>query len=342
MTPEQLRELIAAGETLDVEFKGEAKKALSDSDLVDAVVCLSNRPGAEPGWLLVGVEDDGRITGARPRHEAGSTDIRRLQAVIANLTRPSVSCRADVFALDDQQVIAIEVSPSRHPVGRSNGLYVRRAVGSDGRPACVPYPFHEMQSHEADRGQLDYSTAVVPEARWADLDPLEFERYRRNIRESRGQGDRSLLDLTDIELAKALGAVVANGEVSAVRVLGLLLFGREEALRSLIPTHEVAFQQLAGQKVEANDFLRLPLVRTMEELLGRWRARNREQELMVGALRVGVPDYPELALREAVANALIHRDYTRLGAVHVQWHEDRIASPVPAVFPRACASTTCS
>jgi len=333
MTPEHLSELIAAGETLDVEFKGEEKKALSDSDLVDAVVCLSNRPGAESGWLLIGVEDDGRIGGARPRHEAGSTDIRRLQAVIANLTRPSVSCRAEVLSLDGKPVIAIEVSPSRHPVGRSNGLYVRRAIGSDGRPACVPYPFHEMQSHEADRGQLDYSTAVVPEARWTDLDPLEFERYRRNIRESRGQGDRSLLDLTDVELAKALGAVVANGEVSAVRVLGLLLFGREETLRSLIPTHEVAFQQLAGQKVEANDFFRLPLVRTMEELLGRWRARNREQELMVGALRVGVPDYPELALREAVANALIHRDYTRLGAVHIQWHEDRIEVSSPGGFP---------
>lgn len=333
MTPEQLSELIAAGETLDVEFKGEDKKPLNDSDLVEAVVCLSNRPGPHTGWLLIGVEDDGRVTGARPRHEAGKTDIRRVQALIANNTRPSVSCRADVLSLDGKHVIAVEVPPSRHPVGRSNGLYLRRAVGSDGRPACVPYPFHEMQSHEADRGQLDYSTAMVPEARWADLDPLEFERYRRNIRESRGQGDRSLLDLTDLEIAKALGAVVANGEVSAVRVLGLLLFGKEEALRSLVPTHEVAFQQLAGQKVEANDFLRLPLVRAMEELLGRWRARNQEQELMVGALRVGVPDYPEAAFREAVANALIHRDYTRLGAVHVQWHDDRIEVSSPGGFP---------
>jgi len=333
MTPEQLREVVAAGETLDVEFKGEEKRALGDADLVDAVVCLANRPGGATGWLLVGVEDDGRVTGARPRHEAGVTDIRRVQALIANQTRPSLSCRAESVVLGPHAVLAIEVPASRHPVGRSNGLYLRRAIGGDGRPACVPFAFHEMQSFEADRGQLDYAHVLIPEARWEDLDPLEFERFRRSIREARGQGDRSLLDLPDLELAKALGAVAANGSVSAVRVLGLLLFGREEALRGLVPTHEVAFQQLAGPKVEANDFLRVPLLRAMEELLARLRARNREQEVMVGLIRVGVPDYSEAAFREGLANALIHRDYTRLGAVHVQWHEDRVEISSPGGFP---------
>jgi ATP-dependent DNA helicase RecG len=59
----------------------------------------------------------------------------------------------------------------------------------------------------------------------------------------------------------------------------------------------------------------------------------REQELLVGLLRVGVPDYPPAAFREGVANALIHRDYTRLGAVHVQWHDDRIEVSNPGGFP---------
>ena len=73
MTPEALRSLIAGTETLDVEFKGEEARALSDGDLVEAVVCLANRAGNTPSWLLVGVEDDGRVTGARPRH-ADRTD----------------------------------------------------------------------------------------------------------------------------------------------------------------------------------------------------------------------------------------------------------------------------
>ncbi len=125
----------------------------------------------------------------------------------------------------------------------------------------------------------------------------------------------------------------ANHEVSAVRVLGLLLFGREDALRRLLPVHEVAFQVLSGQKVEVNDFFRWPLLRLFDELLARFRARNREEELLVGILRVGVPDYAPAAFREGVANALIHRDYTRLGAMHVQWHDDRIEVANPGGFP---------
>jgi len=121
--------------------------------------------------------------------------------------------------------------------------------------------------------------------------------------------------------------------VRGVRVLGLLLFGKEDVLRRALPTHEVAFQVLRGTDIEVNDFFRSPLLRTMEEVEARIRARNREQELMVGMLRVGVPDYSERALREAVANALIHRDYSRLGAVHIQWHDDRIEISNPGGFP---------
>lgn len=332
MIREDLEALIAAQETLDVEFKGEAKHALSDSELVEAVVCLANRPGTAPGWLLVGVEDDGRVTGARPRH-GDHIDVSRVQSLVAGRTCPALAVAAEVQALGGSPVLVIEVPPAGSPVGTSDGKYLRRALGGDGRPACVPMHFHEMQAQQADRGVLDYSALAVTDARWTDLDPLEFERFRRFVRESQGRGDSSLVELADLELAKALGAVQANHEVSAVRVLGLLLFGREESLRRLLPAHEVAFQVLAGEKVEVNDFFRWPLLRLVEELLARFRARNREEEVLVGMLRVGVPDYPPAAFREGLANALIHRDYTRLGAVHVQWHADRLEIASPGGFP---------
>ncbi len=333
MTPEELKRLIAQGESLRVEFKGEEHVPLSDNDLVEAVVCLANRAGDELGWLLVGVEDDGRVTGARPRHEDNRTDPLRVQALIANRTRPSLSCRVEIVHLEGSPVLVIQVPPSHVPVGTTNGKYLRRAITGRGEPTCVPMYFHEMQARLAGRGRLDYSSLVVPQARWEDLDPLEFERFRRILRESRGQGDATLLDLSDIDLAKALGAVESNHEVTAVRVLGLLLFGKEEALAHLLPTHEVAFQVLVGTRVEVNDFFRWPLLRLMEEFLTRFRARNREQEVQVGLLRIGVPDYSERAFREGLANALIHRDYSQLGAVHVQWYSDRIEISNPGGFP---------
>jgi ATP-dependent DNA helicase RecG len=332
MTPEHLQQLIDAGESLDVEFKGEERKPLSDDELIEAVVCLTNRSSNAPAWLLIGVEDDGRVTGARPRHESGRTDPARLAALIANRTRPSLTPRVALVPLQGKEVIAIEVPPAQAPVGTTSGKYLRRALGGDGKPCCLPMFFHEMHARQADRGAEDYSALILPEATMEDLDPLEFERFRRSIREHRG-GDQSLLSLPDGELAKALGAVEANGRVRNVRVLGLLLFGKEEALRHFLPTHEVAFQVLVGQKVEVNEFYRWPLLRVMEECEQRFAARNREQETLVGMLRMGVPDYPPAAFREALANALVHRDYTRLGAVHIQWHTDRLEISNPGGFP---------
>ncbi len=332
MTPDQLRALIATGETLAVEFKGEEGAPLNDRDLVKAVACLANRQGDGPGYLLIGVEDDGRLTGARPRH-GGTTDPNKLAALIASRTRPSVAVRSELIELDGRAVLVIEVPPQQHPVATADGLFLRRTIGGDGKPACVPMDGYAVQSLQASRGILDPSAQLVTEARWQDLDPLEFERFRRSIRERRGRSDESLLDLPDLELAKALGVVEANGSVRGVRLAALLLFGKEDALRRFAPAHEVAFQVLRGLDVEVNDFFRWPLLRIMEEIEARIRARNREQELMVGLLRVGVPDYPERALREAVANALIHRDYLRLGAVHLQWHPDRIEISNPGGFP---------
>lgn len=63
MTEAELLEVIAGGESFTVEFKGEGRQPLSDRDLVEAVVCLANGEG---GLLLVGVEDDGTVTGANP------------------------------------------------------------------------------------------------------------------------------------------------------------------------------------------------------------------------------------------------------------------------------------
>ena len=332
MTPEKLEALIAAGESLDVEFKGEERGPLSDDDLVEAVVCLANRSADTSAWLLIGVEDDGRITGARPRHESGRTNPVRLAALIANRTRPSLTTRIEVIPCQGKEVIVVEVPSQSAPVGTTSGRYLRRALGGDGRPCCLPMFFHEMHSRQVDRGAEDYSGLVIPGASWEDLDPLEFDRFRRSIREHR-VGDQSLLALPNLELAKALGAVDANGQVRSIRVLGLLLFGKEDSLWRFLPTHEAAFQVLRGQKVEVNDFFRWPLLRLMEEFEQRFAARNREQEILVGMLRVAVPDYPPAAFREALANALIHRDYTRLGAVHVQWHDDRLEISNPGGFP---------
>jgi len=192
---------------------------------------------------------------------------------------------------------------------------------------------------------LDYTALVVPQARWEDLDPLEIERVRRTIALNRGRADATLLELSDAEIVRALGLAEGAGEhgdrLDRVRVAALLMVGREEAIKRYVPNHEVAFQVLRGTRVAVNEFVRWPLVRAAEEVGLRFDARNQEDELAVGMVRVGVPAHSPSGFREALHNALVHRDYTRAGAVHVQIREggvsggagDEIEVSNPGGFP---------
>jgi ATP-dependent DNA helicase RecG len=89
---------------------------------------------------------------------------------------------------------------------------------------------------------------------------------------------------------------------------------------------------LEGQKVLENEINRLPLLRSFENLTQRFRARNRSAEL-VDLFRTEIPDFPEESFREALANAMAHRDYSQLGAIHVQWTDEGIRVDNPGGFP---------
>lgn len=65
----------------------------------------------------------------------------------------------------------------------------------------------------------------------------------------------------------------------------------------------------------------------------RFDARTQEREVQVGLIRVPVPDYARGAFREALLNALFHRDYRRLGTVYMQWPPDRLELASPGGFP---------
>jgi len=115
-------------------------------------------------------------------------------------------------------------------------------------------------------------------------------------------------------------------------VTGLLILGREAALREHIPTHEVAFQVLEGTQVRVNDFYRTPMLKLFERVIEQFEVRVEEDEVQIGLFRVPIPNYDRRAFREAFVNAFIHRDYTRLGAVHVRWEDYGIVISNPGGF----------
>lgn len=319
----EVKTILDKGETLTVEFKSDAKGGLPDRDLVAAVVAMANTEG---GLILLGVEDNGTVTGIQPGHQ----DTTGLKAMIANRTSPSVAVSAELIEWDEEKILGITVPKSHSIVTTTDGLVLRRRLMVSGRPEAVPFYPHEFIQRQAALGLVDPSAMPLVSLSAGDLNPLERQRIREAIR--RYGGDMTLLPLADEELDGALGLVTTVEGVSRPTVAGLLLLGHEEIIRRHIPAHEVAFQVLEGTDVRVNEFFRKPLLQTFEEVELLFRARVVEQEIQVGLFRVPIPNFDRRAFREGFINALVHRDYARLGAVHVRLDDDGLTIVSPGGF----------
>lgn len=319
MDPVVLRRLLTGGETRTVEYKTE----VNDRDLVEAVVCLANGSG---GNLLVGVGDDGSVIGMKPRH-GDRTDPSRVEALILGRTRPAFQVSAEVASTDQGAVLVIDVPIARTVVATSDGKYIRRAIDMKGRPQCLPMEPHEVVARATSIGAQDFSKIPVSDLRLDDLSTEELARFRKL---ARAGGDKRLGTLSDADLLTALDLVTLAGELT----LGaLLLFGRDESIRRRLPACEIGFQELDGRQVRTSEIGRVPLLRAMVELSERVLVRNPEEEIEIGLIRVPLPRFAEVTVRELIANALVHRDYSAAGATLVEINDDGLSVSNPGGFP---------
>lgn len=322
MDAAELHAAIAAGETLTVEIKSKADA----TELVEAVVCLANTDG---GWVLVGVDEKtGQIVGAKPWPKMDLDPVRIGVHIAAN-TEPAV--RVSVEIVDDgaSVVVAVAVPSADTVVATSKGKFVRRALDVHGKPQCLPMRPSEVLSRAGSTGERDFTRTPVPNLSTDDLDPLEIDRFRTLAKSE--HGDTVLASLNDDALLRALELVDMGGQLNLASVL---LFGREAALRTCVPGAEVAFQHLGTHlTVLANDIGHVPLLRAMSELHERVQARNTTEELEMGMFRVAIPRFAEVTVRELIANALTHRDYTALGQTQVVLTDAGLEVSNPGGFP---------
>ena len=315
---------IPSAETLEVEFKSD-RDCLPDDDLIEALICLANAKG---GTLYLGVENNGGVTGL---HSTRPASIAGLAALIANRTVPRLQVEVQALQFPAGRVAAILVPQSAEPVARSDGLVKRRRIGGHGQPECVPFLPNEYPSRRADFQMFDMSAEVMADATLADFDTLQRERLRSVIANN-PRSDKSLVGLTDEQLDGALSLTVTRGAVRHPTLLGLLLIGRTDSLRRLVPMHEVLFQVLDGTQVKVNEGSRAALIEVVEWLDLLARGVNTEQEFNEGLFRIGIARVEGDALREAINNALVHRDYARRGPVRVCWQKHDLIISNPGGF----------
>ena len=234
---------IPLSESLTVEFKSD-RKCYPMSKLYGDLVGMANTDG---GWLFLGIEDDGTVTGVDVQHK----NCQFMEASIQDNTVPSLFTNIHIENCGGQEVLAIEVPISRQLMMTSDGKYLRRRIKTDGSPETVALKPYEILQRLSYIQALDPSAQVIGDIP-ADtaLSPLERERLRNMIRTY--HGDSTLLELSDEELDRALEFAVERDGKLYPTIAGLLMIGHESYIRRFVPSHEVLFQVLDGINVLAN------------------------------------------------------------------------------------------
>jgi ATP-dependent DNA helicase RecG len=313
---EDLRVWMDSVEAEHLEFK-EAKNNFDLEKLVRYCIALANEGG---GVLVLGVTDK------RPRKVVGTRafeDLERTKGQLVDKLRLRVD--ADAIEHPDGRVVAFRI-PGR-PIGvplQFDGAYLMRAGES-----LVPMTADRLR-RIFDEALPDYSAEAVPSADLADLDAGAIEKFRGLWRRKSGNAQLEKASvqqlLTDAELL-----VDGRITVAALVLLGTRAgLGKHLANSETIVEYRSADTSIAPQ--QRSEF-REGFLLYFEELLRFVLARNEVQQFRNGLIIRDIPTVNEPATREAVLNAVSHRDYRNPGSIFIRQFPRRIEIVSPGGFP---------
>lgn len=323
LTCDQVAALVFQMRTLRTELPDvEAKDGRNGlpQRIYESLSALANRRGG--GAIIFGLEDGS----FRP---LGGLDLARLQESITSLVdqRMSYPVRLEFVAceVEGHRVLAVGVPecPQAHkPIyyrgkGIIGGSYLR--VGNSNHVLSESEVQAILRSSDRD----DTDSAPVDEARLEDFSPGLVANYRSVL--SARRPDSSLVGLSDRDLLVAVRAAVRIRDDVVPTRAGILFF-TDDPTRWL-PGVFISFVQFSGTEIGESgstgpvylDNTRLagPLPAVIEEARRRVLSRIKGRALLEGFVRREIPEYPDWAYREAIVNAVAHRDYALSGA-HIQ------------------------
>ncbi len=299
-------------ETSSLEFKERFVKA---GKLQDPLVAFANTRG---GTVAVGVTETlpRRIVGTRWDQEAAE----RVQES-ARITHPPLSVSPHLLDVGGRTVALLRVEPlERGWAQTSDGRLIVRAG-----PTNRTLVGNELLRFVQERGSDPVEDQRV---RGTSVDDLQQDLLLEFMRRRLG---RRRIDV--VSTTRNLGFTDPGGEV---RLAGLLLFGREpQRDNRRFGIDVLRFEGAAGTRVQLRD--RQQLTGTLSELVMQADRtiydEMRRDAVIRGLVREEVPEFPPLALREALLNAVGHRDYSLRGsAVEVRLFDDAIEIESPGTL----------
>lgn len=302
-------------EDQDLDFKEwpERSREKAVDQVVEMAVCMANGGG---GTVVFGVRD--RVVG---RADAllgvpAEIDINLLLKAIYDRTDPRLTPVFEELTVPEGtgRLLLMQVHGGLPPYTDSQGRAKVR-VGRD----CLPLTGSLRRRVLVETGETDFTAGHV-EGRPADLlSAAAMEHLRDAARRENAPED--LLRLSDQDLLAALD-LLRDGRLSYA---GLFLTGHPEALRRHLPryvwTHARMTSDLGySDRVDGNDALPVALSRILDRIM----ADNPISTLELGLFHHEYRAYPEIALREALMNALCHQDFRIGGPLLVSQYPDRI------------------
>lgn len=337
MTKTELLELIRNGENSGVEFK---RDVVQNVDLAKELVAFSNSDG---GHVLLGIDDDGSVFGLT-RGDIEEFVMTTCRTKIRPEIIPYFEIVRDVEPGKDVAVVSVEEGWTVHSRWHDNHSTYCIRVGSQSREAST----EELARLLQQRGAFRLEVRPVTGSSIDDLDIRRLYDYFRRVRRQDTPGSDDMPGwqklLVNTEIMRDM-----EGQISCT-VAGLLLFGKNPNRH--IPQAGIDAAAFPGVDKEYASVERLPirgpivgLFREEEnhslepgiiEQATHFVKRNTSISaiLQEGARRIERSTYPEEVIREALVNAVVHRDYLLSASnIELSIYSDRMEIISPGRLP---------
>ncbi|MFH2115032.1 MAG: RNA-binding domain-containing protein, partial [Spirochaetota bacterium] len=299
MQSQRVRQLLRMEESAHLEFKS-GKSGLPGS-LYETICAFLNHDG---GDLLVGVEDDGTVSGIDP--DTAKSMAMNIASSLNNpdIIDPPYLLEPTVVEIDGLSLLHVSV-PQSSRVHRHRKMVYDRGAEGDFKVASP-----EAIARMVNRKTGYYSESkVIPGLELHDLDEPTLQRARGFMRSRRES--HPWLALDNAGLLRRAGLIQKDAEhgIEGITLAGLMLFGSEETLARFVPAYKIDCL-LRKQQLERYDDrleIRTNLMDAYDFMMGFVQKHLSDPFFLQGDVRYSLRD---LIFRELIANLLVHREYS--------------------------------
>lgn len=314
--PMTIEELLEAKEGESIQFK-EAKNRFDSGEAVRCCCALANCGG---GKLVFGITDK------RPRQVVGSSAFDQPERTRMGLIdKLKIMVDFQLYEYQGKRVLTFDVAsrPLGLPV-QCDGV----AWWYEG-DSLIPMPEEIRRKIYAEAG-FDFSGSICPNANLDDLDEEAIETFRdRWVTKS---GNQRLASLSAEQLLRDCEAITDDG----ITYAALVLFGKRESLGKYLPQAEIVFEyrssEVSGPASQREEF-RVGFFSCYNRLWELINLRNDKQHYQEGFFVYDIPTFNERVVREAILNAVSHRNYQMGGSVFIRQYQNRLVVESPGGFP---------